>query len=173
MNLEDHIACVPDFPRPGILFRDVTGILESHEAFSYTIESLLDKLNGIDFDKIAGVESRGFIFGAPLSCRAGVGFIPVRKAGKLPRAVIHQEYDLEYGTAALEIHANSIKPGQKVVIIDDLLATGGTVEATCKMIERLGGIVVKILFVVELEGLNGREKLKKYDVASLLTLPGE
>lgn len=173
MNLEDHIVCVPDFPRPGILFRDVTGILESHEAFCHSIDCLLNELKGIEFDKIAGVESRGFIFGAPLACRAGVGFVPVRKAGKLPRAVVHQEYDLEYGKAALELHADAITPGQRVVVVDDLLATGGTVEASCKLIERLGGKVVKILFVVELEGLPGREKLKNYDVSSLLTLPGE
>lgn len=173
MNLEDHIVCVPDFPRPGILFRDVTGILESHEAFCHSIDSLLNELKGIEFDKIAGVESRGFIFGTPLACRAGVGFVPVRKAGKLPRAVVHQEYDLEYGKAALELHADAITPGQRVVVVDDLLATGGTVEASCKLIERLGGKVVKILFVVELEGLPGREKLKNYDVSSLLTLPGE
>lgn len=168
-KLEDFIVSIPDFPRPGILFRDVTGVLDSGEGLHLAVEELARHLEGLDFDAIAGVESRGFLFGAPLAYRLGKGFIPVRKPGKLPRAVVRQSYDLEYGSATVEMHADAIKPGQRIVVMDDLLATGGTAMAAAKMVERLGGEVAKMVFPIELEGFGARAGLlKDYDVASLV-----
>ena len=154
------------------MFRDITTVLQDKDGFALAVDSLIDMLDGVEFDMIAGSESRGFIFGAPVAYAMNKAFLIVRKAGKLPRETISETYDLEYGTATLEIHKDSIKPGQKVVIIDDLIATGGTTEAMIKMIERLGGKVVKICFVIELAGLNGRERLKGYDIESLAIYPG-
>ena len=163
-TVEDYIRTIPDFPKEGIMFRDITTVLQDKDGFALAVDSLIDMLDGVEFDMIAGSESRGFIFGAPVAYAMNKAFLIVRKAGKLPRETISETYDLEYGTATLEIHKDSIKPGQKVVIIDDLIATGGTTEAMIKMIERLGGKVVKICFVIELAGLNGRERLKGYDI---------
>lgn len=171
-TVEDYIRTIPDFPKEGIMFRDITTVLQDKDGFALAVDSLIDMLDGVEFDMIAGSESRGFIFGAPVAYAMNKAFLIVRKAGKLPRETISETYDLEYGTATLEIHKDSIKPGQKVVIIDDLIATGGTTEAMIKMIERLGGKVVKICFVIELAGLKGREKLKNYDVESLAIYPG-
>lgn len=171
-KLEDYIVSIPDFPRPGILFRDVTGVLDSGEGFRLAIDSLSKQLENVDFNLVAGIESRGFLFGAPVACRYGTGFVPVRKPGKLPRAVVRQSYDLEYGSASVEIHSDAIKPGDKVVIIDDLLATGGTAEAAAKLVERLGGVVVKMLFMIELVDLGARKKLAGYDISSLISFPG-
>ncbi len=170
--LEDYVTTIPDFPKKGIMFRDVTTILSDRDGFKLAIDGLIEQLKDVDFDVILGSESRGFVFGAPVAYAMNKGLILVRKKGKLPRAVISEDYDLEYGTATLEMHADAIKEGQKVVIIDDLIATGGTTEAVIRLAEREGGKVVKIGFVMELEGLNGREKLKDYDVFSLVKYPG-
>ncbi len=170
--LEEYVTTIPDFPKKGIMFRDVTTILSDKDGFKLAIDSLIEALKGVDFDLIIGSESRGFVFGAPVAYAMNKGFILVRKKGKLPREVISEDYDLEYGTATLEMHVDSIKKGQKVVIIDDLVATGGTTEAVIRLVEREGGEVVKIGFVMELEGLNGREKLKDYDVFSIIKYPG-
>ena len=172
-KLEDYIVSIPDFPRPGILFRDVTGVLDSGEGLRLAVEALAGCLDGLEFDAIAGVESRGFLFGAPLAYRLGKGFIPVRKPGKLPRAVVRQSYDLEYGSATVEMHADAVKPGQCVVVMDDLLATGGTAKAAATLVERLGGKVVKMLFLVELFDLGARGgKLAGYDIDAVLKFPG-
>ena len=166
-ELIDYVTEIPDFPKPGILFRDVTTIIGDPDGFRMAIDGLIASAKEAgDFDLVAGTESRGFIFGTPVAYALGKGFVPVRKKGKLPRETVCEEYDLEYGTAALEIHTDAIKPGQKVLVIDDLLATGGTIEATVKMIEKLGGIVM------ELAGLEGRNKLGKYDVDSLIIYEG-
>ena len=170
--LEDYVTTIPDFPKKGIMFRDVTTILSDKDGFKLAIDGLIDRLKGIDFDLVVGSESRGFIFGAPVAYAMDKGFILVRKKGKLPRATYSEDYELEYGTATLEMHQDAIKKGQKVVIVDDLIATGGTTEAIIKLVEREGGKVVKIGFVMELEGLKGRDKLKGYDVFSLISYPG-
>lgn len=171
-QLADYVTTIPDFPKPGIMFRDVTTIVQDPEGLKMAIDQLVEGLKGVDFDLVVGSESRGFLFGAPVAYAMGKGFVMARKKGKLPRKVISEEYALEYGTATIEIHEDAIKPGQKVVIIDDLLATGGTTEAIVKLIEREGGVIVKIGFVMELAGLKGMEKLKKNNAFSLLTYPG-
>ena len=170
--LEDYVTTIPDFPKKGIMFRDITTILNDKDGFKLAIDGLIEALKGIDFDIVAGSESRGFIFGAPVAYAMNKAFVLVRKKGKLPRATYSEDYELEYGTATLEMHQDAIKKGQKVVIIDDLIATGGTTEAIIKLVEREGGEVVKIGFVMELEGLKGRDKLKGYDVFSLIGYPG-
>ncbi len=170
--LEDYVTTIPDFPKEGIMFRDITTILSDKDGFKLAIDLMVEKLKDVDFDLVLGSESRGFVFGSPVAYAMNKGFVLVRKKGKLPREVISEDYDLEYGKATLEIHTDAIKKGQKVVILDDLIATGGTTEAIVKLVERLGGEVVKIGFVIELAGLKGREKLKDYDVFSLITYPG-
>lgn len=172
-KLEEYVRTIPDFPEPGIMFRDVTSILQDADGFKLAIDSLLALLDGVACDVIAGAESRGFIFGAPLAYALGKPFVLIRKKGKLPCKTISTSYDLEYGSAEIEMHADSIKPGQKVVLVDDLIATGGTIEASAKLIEQLGGQVTKIIFLMELAGLNGRERLKKYDVDAVLTYEGK
>ena len=171
-NVEDYIRSIPDFPEKGIIFRDVTSILQDPDGLALAIDSMKKKLEGIDFDVIVGTESRGFIFGVPVAYILHKGFVPVRKKGKLPCETISAEYELEYGKAVVEMHRDSIKPGQKVVIIDDLIATGGTIEAIARMVEQLGGQVVKICFVMELAGLEGRKKLSGYLVDSIITYEG-
>ena len=170
--LEDYVTTIPDFPKKGIMFRDVTTILSDKDGLELAIDGLIKVLKDVDFDLVVGSESRGFIFGTPVAYAMNKGFILVRKKGKLPRAVFSEDYELEYGTATLEMHQDAIKKGQKVVIIDDLIATGGTTEAIIKLVEREGGEVVKVGFVMELEGLKGKEKLKGYDVFSLISYPG-
>jgi len=155
------------------MFRDVTSVLQDPDGLKLSIDEMIKLLDGVDFDVIAGAESRGFIFGVPVAYEMGKAFVPVRKKGKLPCETVSAEYALEYGTACIEIHKDAIKPGQKVVVVDDLIATGGTIEAAIKLIEQLGGEVVKVLFLIELAGLNGREKLKGYDVASVVTYEGK
>lgn len=172
-KLEEYVRSIPDFPEEGIIFRDVTSVLQDKDSLKMSIEQMQENLDGLDFDVIVGPESRGFIFGVPIAYNLNKAFIPVRKKGKLPCETVEMEYALEYGTATIEMHKDSIKPGQKVVIIDDLIATGGTIEAITKLIEQLGGEVVKIVFLMELEGLNGREKLKGYDVASVIKYAGK
>lgn len=171
-KLEDYVVSIPDYPEPGIIFRDVTSILQDAEGLKLAIDSLQAELDGLDFDVIAGTESRGFIFGMPIAYNLHKPFVLVRKKGKLPRETVSASYDLEYGSAEIEMHKDSIKPGQKVVLIDDLIATGGTIEAAAKLVESLGGEVVRIIFLMELAGLKGREKLKNYDVRSVIRYDG-
>ena len=170
--LRDYVTEIPNFPKKGILFRDITTVLSDKDGFKMAIDGLIDLGKDVDFDYVVGPESRGFIFGAPVAYALNKGFILVRKKGKLPRETICESYDLEYGTAEVEMHIDAIQPGQRVVIIDDLIATGGTVEAAIKLVEREGGIVSKVAFVMELAGLEGREKLKGYDVESLIVYEG-
>ena len=172
-KLEDYVRSIPDFPEPGIIFRDVTSVLQEADGLQLSIDGIMDKLKGVDFDVVVGPESRGFIFGVPVAYNMKKAFVPVRKKGKLPCETVSMEYDLEYGSAVIEMHKDSIKPGQKVVIIDDLIATGGTIEAITKLVEQLGGEVVKIVFLMELAGLDGRKKLAKYDVDSVIRYEGK
>lgn len=172
-KVEDYVRTIPDFPEPGIMFRDITSVLQDPDGLKLSIDEMIKLLDGIDFDVVAGAESRGFIFGVPVAYALGKGFVPIRKAGKLPCETVSAEYELEYGKACIEIHKDAIKPGQKVVIIDDLIATGGTIQAAAKLIEQLGGEVVKIVFLMELAGLKGREKLAGYDVASVISYEGK
>ena len=167
-KIEEYVRSIPDFPEPGIIFRDVTSILQDPDGLQLAIDSMQECLKGVDVDVVVGAESRGFIFGVPIAYNLHKPFVPVRKKGKLPCETISRSYDLEYGSATIEMHKDSIRPGQKVVVIDDLIATGGTIEAACKMIEELGGEIVKIVFLMELAGLKGREKLSKYDVESVI-----
>ena len=172
-KVEDYIRTMPAFPEPGIMFRDVTSILQSAEGLKLAIDEMIRLLDGVEFDVIAGTESRGFIFGVPIAYAMGKPFVPVRKAGKLPCETVSKSYDLEYGQATIEIHKDAILPGQKVVLVDDLIATGGTMEAAAELVEELGGEVVKMLFLIELSGLKGREKLAKYDVESVVAYDGK
>lgn len=172
-KLEEYVTNIPDFPEPGVIFRDVTSILQDAEGLQLAIDSLQDLIKDLDFDVIAGTESRGFIFGMPLAYNLHKPFVPVRKKGKLPRETVEMSYDLEYGTATIEMHKDAVRPGQKVVLVDDLIATGGTMEAAARLVESLGGQVAKIIFIMELAGLKGREKLKKYNVASLIRYEGK
>lgn len=172
-KLEEYVRSIPNFPEEGIIFRDVTSILQDRDGLHLAIEQIQDAVKDLDFDVVVGPESRGFIFGVPIAYNLNKAFVPIRKKGKLPCETIEAEYELEYGTATIEIHKDAIKPGQKVVIIDDLIATGGTIEAITKLIEQLGGEVVKIVFLMELAGLNGREKLKDYEVASIICYDGK
>ncbi len=172
LNLEDYVASVRDFPIPGILFRDVTPILTDPAAYKECTRLLADYARSVNADLIIGPESRGFIFGCPVALELGVGFAPVRKPGKLPRETISCKYDLEYGSNEIEMHKDAVKPGQRVVIIDDLLATGGTAKAAAKMVEELGGVVAGFGFVIELygNGMEGRKMLEGYDVYNILKL---
>lgn len=172
-KLEEYVVSIPDFPEEGIIFRDITSILQDADGLALSIDSIMKELEGVDFDVVVGPESRGFIFGMPIAYNLHKAFIPVRKKGKLPRETAQMEYELEYGKAVIEIHKDAIIPGQKVVIVDDLIATGGTTEAIVKLIEQLGGEVVKICFVMELAGLKGRDKLAGYDVTSAICYEGK
>ena len=172
-KLEEDVRSIPDFPEPGIIFRDVTSILQDADGLHMAVDSLIDMVKDLDYDLVIGPESRGFIFGVPVAYAQHKGFVPVRKKGKLPCETIAMEYDLEYGQATIEMHKDAIRPGQKVIIVDDLIATGGTTEAIVKLIEQLGGQVVKICFVMELAGLKGREHLKGYDVDSAIIYEGK
>jgi len=168
MNLKDKIRVIPDYPKQGVRFKDITTLLKDGAALKYTIEQLADYCLDKEVDMVVGPESRGFIFGTPLAVSIGAGFVPIRKPGKLPAETEKIEYSLEYGSDILEIHKDAIVPGQRVIICDDLLATGGTVQSAAKLIEKLGGIVVGICFLIELEFLNGRDKISEYDVFSLI-----
>lgn len=170
MDLKNELRHIADFPKQGIDFIDISPILQNGENFKCSVDSLLKELDGVDFDKIVGSEARGFIFGAPISYATGKGFVTVRKKGKLPYKTISACYDLEYGSDTLEMNSDAILPGEKIVIIDDLLATGGTVLANIKMIESLGGKIEKILFLVELKALRGRDKLNDYIIKSIIEL---
>lgn len=172
-KMEDYVRTIPDFPEPGIMFRDVTSVLQDPDGLKLAIDSMIKLLDGVEFDVIAGAESRGFIFGAPIAYAMGKPFVLIRKKGKLPCETVSASYDLEYGSAEIEMHKDAVKPGQKVVLVDDLIATGGTIEAGAKLVEELGGEVVKMIFLMELAGLNGREKLKDYDIASVICYEGK
>ena len=172
-RVEDYVVSIPDFPEPGIIFRDVTSVIQDADGLQLAVDEMQKLLEGVEFDVLAGAESRGFIFGMPIAYNLKKPFVLVRKKGKLPRETVEMSYDLEYGSAAIEIHKDSIKPGQKVVLVDDLIATGGTIEAAAKLVEELGGEVVKIIFLMELAGLEGRKKLAKYDVASVVCYEGK
>ena len=172
-KVEDYVRSIPDFPEKGIIFRDVTSVLQDAEGLKLAIDELKARLDGIECDIIAGTESRGFIFGMPLAYLLGKPFILVRKAGKLPCETVSKTYDLEYGSATIEIHKDAVKPGQKVVLVDDLIATGGTMKAAAELVEELGGEVVKMLFLIELAGLEGRKVLEKYDVDAVVTYEGK
>ena len=172
-KVEDYVRSIPDFPKEGIVFRDVTTVLQDADGFQLAIDEIDNSLKDVDYDIVVGPESRGFIFGVPIAYKNHKGFVPARKKGKLPCETVSKEYALEYGTAVVELHKDSIKPGQKVVIVDDLIATGGTIEAIVKLIEELGGEVVKIVFLMELEGLKGRDKLKGYNVDAVIKYEGK
>ncbi|WP_018130839.1 adenine phosphoribosyltransferase [Effusibacillus pohliae] len=168
MNLKEKIRVIPDFPEPGIRFKDITTLLQDGEAFKYAIDQMAQFAQERRADLIAGPEARGFVLAAPLAYATGLGFIPIRKAGKLPGETVSVAYELEYGKDKLEIHRDAIRPGQRVVIADDLLATGGTISSTIKLVEELGGVVVGLAFMIELTYLPGREKLQGYDVFTLV-----
>lgn len=172
-KLEEYVRSIHDFPEKGVIFRDVTSVLQNKDSLKLAIDSIQDKLKDVEFDTVIGPESRGFIFGMPVAYNLNKSFIPVRKKGKLPCETISMEYELEYGTATIEMHKDAIKKGQKVVIIDDLIATGGTIEAIVKLVEMLGGEIVKIVFLIELEELGGAKRLDGYDIASVIKYNGK
>jgi adenine phosphoribosyltransferase len=172
-QLKSKIRNVPDFPIKGIMFRDITTLVKDPQAFKYVIDTLTERYRDMKIDQIVGIESRGFIFGGALAHRLGCGFIPARKPGKLPAETIEESYELEYGRTSLQLHIDSINKGDRIVIIDDLLATGGTIRATANMVERLGGQILEIAVVVELTFLKGREKLKNYAIYSMVDYDSE
>ena len=168
IDLEDYIRIIPNFPKQGVIFKDITPLLANHEATEHCLQALLKMVEGLKIDKVVGVETRGFFFATLMAQALGIGFVPVRKPGKLPYATLKQPYELEYGWDALEIHEDAILKGERVIVHDDVLATGGTAKAVCQLVEKLGGEVVQCNFIMQLDFLNGREKLKKYEVTSVL-----
>lgn len=172
-KLEEYVRSIPDFPEEGIIFRDVTSVLQDAEGLQLAINTMQEKIKDLEFDVVAGPESRGFIFGTPIAYNNHKPFVLIRKKGKLPCETVEKEYDLEYGTAVIEMHKDAIKPGQKVLIVDDLIATGGTTEAMIQLIEELGGKVVGIVVLIELAGLKGREKLKDYRLEAAISYDGK
>lgn len=172
-NLDSYIRSIPDFPEEGIIFRDVTSVIQDADGFKLAIDIMQEKIADLEYDVVVGAESRGFIFGAPLAYNNHKPLVIIRKKGKLPCETISQEYELEYGTATIEIHKDAIKPGQKVLIVDDLMATGGTNEAMIKLVEALGGEIAGVLVLIELAGLKGRERLNKYRVDAAITYEGK
>ena len=172
-KLEEYVRSIPDFPEKGIIFRDVTSVLQDADGLKLAIDTMQEKIEDLDFDVVAGPESRGFIFGTPLAYNNHKPFVLIRKKGKLPCETVEMEYDLEYGTATIEMHKDSIKKGQKVLIVDDLIATGGTTEAMIKLIESLGGEVVGVVVLIELAGLKGREKINGYRLESAICYEGK
>ena len=172
-KLEEYVVSIPDFPEEGIIFRDVTSVLQDADGLQLAIDTMEEKIKDLDFDVVAGPESRGFIFGTPIAYNNKKPFVLIRKAGKLPRETVSTSYELEYGTATIEMHKDSIRPGQKVLIVDDLIATGGTTQAMIELIEKLGGQVVGIVVLMELAGLKGREKLEGYRLESAVCYEGK
>ena len=172
-KLEDYVITIPDFPKEGIMFRDVTGILVHPDGLKIATDELIKCLENVEFDAIASVEARGFVFGAPVAYAMGKPLIMIRKRGKLPRETVTKEYQLEYGTATIEIHKDDLKPGQRIVLLDDLMATAGTFKAAIELMESMGASVVKVLCLMELKGLKGREVLKDYEVESLIQYEGK
>ncbi len=173
MSLKDKIRTVPNWPIDGVMFRDITSLLQEPEAFRETCDRLYDRYKDMQIDKIVGIDARGFVFGAVLAYKLGVGFVPVRKKGKLPPETVSQDYSLEYGTNTLEIRDDAIKKGEKVLIVDDLIATGGTISAAAKLVEKLGGQVLECAFIIELPDLKGREMIKGYKIFTLVEFEGE
>lgn len=173
MDLIKEIRSVPDFPKKGIVFRDITTLLKNKEALASAIDELYDHYKGLRVDKVVSVESRGYILGAPLAYRLGAGFVPIRKPGKLPAATLKQEYALEYGTDAVEIHKDAICTGERILLHDDLLATGGTIAAACQLVEKLGGKIIGVSFLIELTFLQARKRLNQYDIFSLIRYDSE
>jgi adenine phosphoribosyltransferase len=167
--LKDHIRDIPDFPSPGVVFKDITPLLADVDAFRFAVDAIADHFAGNEVHKVIGVEARGLIIAAPVAYRYGAGFIPIRKAGKLPWDIEREEYELEYGTDLLEIHRDAVAPGERVLIVDDVIATGGTAAATARLAERLGGVVLGFAFVIELGFLEGRKKIEGYRIQSLVT----
>ena len=172
-KIEQYVTNIPDFPEPGIIFRDITSVVGDADGLKLAIDEMQAKLEGLEFDVIAGLESRGFIFGMPIAYNLGKPFIPIRKKGKLPRETVSQEYELEYGTAEIEVHKEDIKPGTRIVLIDDLIATGGTLNAAVKLFDKLDSSVVKIVCLLELKGLNGRSLLEGLDVETVIAYEGK
>ena len=172
-DLKKIIRSIPDFPKPGIMFRDITSLLQDPDALRTVVDTIAEHFDEGGVDVVVGVEARGFIFGPAIACKLGAGFVPVRKPGKLPAETISATYELEYGTDTVEIHKDAIKPGQRVLMMDDLLATGGTMAACCELVEKLGGEIIGCAFVIELSFLNGRAKLAKYDIFSLVDYDSE
>ena len=172
-KIEQYITSIPDFPEPGIIFRDITSVISSAEGLHLAIDEMNKLLDGVEFDALAGLESRGFLFGMPIAYNMNKPFLPIRKKGKLPRETVEASYDLEYGSATIEMHKDDVKPGMKIVLIDDLIATGGTLEAAGRLVESLGGQVVKVICLLELKGLNGRGKLPNYSVDTVVAYEGK
>lgn len=172
-KLEDYVVSIPDFPEPGIIFRDVTSVLQDADGLHMAIDDMQEAIRDLEYDVVVGPESRGFIFGMPIAYNQKKAFIPIRKKGKLPRETISAKYELEYGFAELEMHIDAIQPGQRVLIVDDLIATGGTTEAIIKMIEQMGATVAGVVFLMELAGLEGRKKLEGYEVRSVICYEGK
>ena len=172
-NLEEYVRTIPDFPEPGIMFRDITSVLQDADGLQLAIDTMQDLVKDLDYDVVVGAESRGFIFGTPIAYNNHKPFVLIRKKGKLPAETVSAEYDLEYGKATIEMHKDSIKPGQKVLVVDDLIATGGTVQAMIELIQSLGGEVVGVVVLMELAGLKGREKLANYRLDSAITYEGK
>jgi len=172
-TVKDYILTIPDFPEKGVMFRDVTSVLVDPDGLRLAVDEMQALLDGLDFDVIVGLESRGFLFGMPIAYNLRKPFVLVRKKGKLPRETVSKEYDLEYGSAVIEVHKDDLKPGQRVVIVDDLIATGGTVKAAAELVESLGCEVVRLVFLLELKGLNGRDKLPGYDISSVISYEGK
>ena len=172
-KLEEYMITIPDFPKPGIMFRDVTSVLTDPNGLELAVDEMQSLLRDLDFDVIVGLESRGFLFGMPIAYNMHKSFVMMRKQGKLPRETVSKKYDLEYGSAVIEVHKEDLIPGRKVVIIDDLLATGGTAKAAAELVEELGCRVVNITFLVELKGLNGRDKLQDYDLRTVISFEGK
>jgi len=168
-ELKDYIRDIPDFPKPGIIFKDITPLLKDPQAFCDAVDRIAAHFEGGSIDRVLGAEARGFIIGAAVAYKMGVGFLPVRKPGKLPYEIHAVSYELEYGTDSLEIHTDAIEKGERILLVDDLLATGGTMAACCELVEEMGGEVAGIAFIIELAFLNGRDKLAKYNPYSLLT----
>lgn len=172
-KIDQYITSIPDFPQPGIIFRDITSVISSAEGLQLAIDEMSRLLEGVEFDALAGLESRGFLFGMPIAYNMHKPFLPIRKKGKLPRETVEATYDLEYGSATIEMHRDDVKPGMKIVLIDDLIATGGTLEAAARLVESLGGEVVKVICLLELKGLNGRAKIAKYPVDTVVAYEGK
>ncbi len=172
-KLEEYVRTIPDFPEPGIMFRDVTSVLQDADGFALAVDTMSDLVKDLEFDAVAGAESRGFIFGAPIAYNRKKPFLLIRKKGKLPCETVSQDYDLEYGKATIEMHKDSIQPGDRVLIVDDLIATGGTTEAMIKLVESLGGVVAGVVVMIELAGLNGRERIAGYRLDACITYEGK
>ncbi|MEK6906096.1 MAG: adenine phosphoribosyltransferase [Nanoarchaeota archaeon] len=172
-KIKEKIRTIPDFPKPGVMFRDVTTLFKDKDGMKKIMEIFYNKYKNVEIDVVAGIEARGFIIGGGLAEKLGVGFIPIRKKGKLPHETVNHEYNLEYGTDIVEIHKDAVSPGQKVLLVDDLIATGGTASASCHLIEKLGGNIVGCAFIIDLPDLKGKEKLSRYDVFSIVEFEGE